>query len=480
MDINACRFILLLFIFGLTGCEPSSEKGGDGKIQWPEFPPIPVVADTESPDPYDGETSDQYDARMAWWRYARFGMFIHWGVYAVPAGMHEGEKIPGYGEWIMRKGRIPIKEYRKYAELFNPVGYDPQAWAELARKAGMRYMIITAKHHDGFGLFPSEVTDWDVVDATPYGKDLIGPLARAAREEGLKFGLYYSQAQDWVHPGGSTGRGADSKPWDETHAGDMDDYIDEIAVPQIREILTRYQPDVLWWDTPAQMNRERANKLIPLLRLRPGIIHNNRLGGGYQGDTETPEQTIPDEGYEDRDWEVCMTMNDTWGYQSFDHNWKSTDDLIRKLCDIVSKGGNFLLNVGPTSEGFIPEPSVERLLEIGAWMDVNGESIYGTTTGPLTDLGWGVSTRKSQAEGDLVYLQVFDWPENGTLRVKGLANLPSSAQLLATDEIVNVSAYSEDTENGLSMHVPVKAPDKYVSVIKLNFPSGLKLVDGEN
>lgn len=171
---------------------------------------------------------------MAWWRYAKFGMFIHWGVYSVPAGTYDGEKIDGIGEWIMLRGRIPIAEYRAYAEDFNPTQYDPEAWAKLAKEAGMKYMVITSKHHDGFALFPSEVTDWDVADATPYGKDLIGPLAEAAREEGLKFGLYYSQAQDWTHPGGSFAdwRGGQ---WDVTDTCVLLDIIFNLArCPSVR------------------------------------------------------------------------------------------------------------------------------------------------------------------------------------------------------------------------------------------------------
>ena len=461
-------FFLAVILSGCVSVEQASKP-----LQWPDFPEAAPLSNTPAPDPYAEESKAQRDARMAWWRYAKFGMFIHWGVYAVPAGMHEGEKIRGYGEWIMRKGRIPIADYRPYAEAFNPTAYDPESWVSLAREAGMRYIVITAKHHDGFALFPSAVTDWDVADATPYGKDLIGPLAEATREQGLKFGLYYSQAQDWTHPGGSTGRGSDSKPWDETHAGDMDEYIDRIAVPQVKEILTRYQPDVLWWDTPAQMTRQRAEKFIPLLRLRPGIIHNNRLGGGFKGDTETPEQKIPATGFEDRDWEVCMTMNDTWGYQSFDHDWKSTEDLIRKLCDIVSKGGNFLLNVGPTKEGLIPQPSIERLRAIGDWMEVNGEAIYGTTANPFANLSWGRCTKKVSPEGTILYFHVFDWPEDGWLEVGELHSTPASVRLLGANAALDFQAGSKTSAEGLRIRLPEKKPDLPVPVIRVEIAGPL-------
>jgi alpha-L-fucosidase len=287
------------------------------------------------------ETPAQRDARMKWWREAKFGLFIHWGVYAVPAGTYQGEQIKGIGEWIMLRGKIPVAEYRAFAGQFNPVKYNPDAWAKLAKDAGMKYLVITAKHHDGFALFPSDASDWDVADATPYKMDLITPLARAARKNGLKFGTYYSQAQDWTNPGGAKSGYKEGDGWDDAQKGSFDDYLAKIAVPQTREILTRIKPDILWWDTPVWMNANRAAPLHELIALRPGLITNNRLGGGFRGDTETPEQHIPATGFKDRDWETCMTMNDTWGFKSYDHNWKSTETLIRNLVDIVSKGGNY-------------------------------------------------------------------------------------------------------------------------------------------
>ncbi len=401
--------------------------------------------------------------RMAWWRDAKFGLFIHWGVYAVPAGTYKGEQIKGIGEWIMRNAEIPVAEYRSYAKQFNPVKYRPQQWAKLAKEAGMRYMVITSKHHDGFALFPSQVTDWDVSNATPYGKDLIGPLAKAARKEGLKFGLYYSQAQDWTHPGGAKARIQEGEFWDQAHKGSFDEYLQTIAVPQTREILNTYQPDILWWDTPAWMTPERAAPLHALLSLRPGVITNNRLGGGYKGDTDTPEQYIPATGIPGRDWEVCMTMNDTWGYKSYDLNWKSTEDLIHKLVDIVSKGGNFLLNVGPTAEGEIPQASVDRLKAIGAWMKVNHEAIYGTTASPFHKLFWGRSTKKIDRDDVTLYLHVFDWPENGVLPVPGLKNRILRAQLLASKQALTAQNDGAD----IKIQVPKNAPDPVCSVIKL-------------
>ena len=290
----------------------------------------------------------------------------------------------------------------------------------------MKYIVITAKHHDGFAMFASKASDWNIVKATPFGRDPLQELATACRKYGIRLGFYYSQAQDWNHPGGAAAGGH----WDPAQNGDMTEYIRRVAVPQVREILSNYgQISVLWWDYPVDMTRECAEMLLPLLRLQPGIIANDRLGGGVGGDTETPEQAIPAAGIKGRDWETCMTMNDTWGYKSDDNNWKSTETLVRNLIDIVSKGGNYLLNVGPTSEGLIPEASVRRLREIGAWMKVNGESIYGAAACPFaTAPAWGRVTRKP---GKL-YLHVFDWPANGKLTLPALdGRKPASAYLLA-------------------------------------------------
>ncbi len=236
------------------------------------------------------ETPAQRDARMKWWREARFGMFIHWGVYSVPGGIYKGQEIPSIGEWIMHNAKIPVAEYKAFAKQFNPVRYDPDAWVRLAKEAGMKYIVITSKHHDGFALFDSKVTDWDVVDATPYGKDLLKPLAEACAKHGLVLGFYYSQAQDWNHPGGAAAGGH----WDPAQDGSMDDYIRNIAAPQVKEILSNYgKLGVLWWDTPVDMTKERADLLMPLLALQPQIITNDRLGGGYAGDTRHARAAHP-------------------------------------------------------------------------------------------------------------------------------------------------------------------------------------------
>jgi alpha-L-fucosidase len=396
--------------------------------------------------------------RMDWWTNAKFGMFIHWGVYSVPAGVYKGQEVRGIGEWIMNHAKIPMAEYQKYASQFNPVKYDPEAWVKMAKDAGMKYIVITSKHHDGFALFDSKVTKWNVVDATPYGKDLLKPLAAACKKEGMKLGFYYSQAQDWNHPGGAATGGH----WDPAQNGSMDEYIDKIAVPQVKEILSRYgEIAILWWDTPTDMNKERAEKFLPVLAKYPNLITNDRLGGGIKGDTETPEQYIPATGFSGRHWEVCMTMNDTWGYKTNDHNWKSTKDLILKLSDIVSKGGNFLLNVGPTSEGVIPQPSIDRLRQVGEWMKVNGDAIYGTSANPFPYLPWGRTTIKGQK----LFLHVVEWPKDGILKLP-MRNKAVKAYMMANTQ--KELGISQDADF-IKISVPVVAPDTLLSVVALEF-----------
>jgi alpha-L-fucosidase len=433
------------------------------------------------------ETKAQRDARMNWWREAKFGMFIHWGVYSVPAGVYDGKPIKGIGEWIMNKGKIPVARYAEYAKEFDPVKFNADRWVQIAKDAGMKYIVITSKHHDGFAMFHSETSPYNIYDATPFKRDPLKELAAACEKQGIKLGFYYSQSQDWHHPGGRAAGGR----WDPAQEGDMTKYVQEIAVPQIREILTNYgRVAVLWFDTPGkEMTKERAEMILPLLKLQPGIIWNNRLGGGYKGDTETPEQHIPPQGYKDRDWETCMTMNGTWGYKKDDHNWKSVETLLHNLIDIASKGGNYLLNVGPTSEGLIPESSVERLAEIGKWMKVNGEAIYGTTATPFTQpLAWGRCTKKVDDKGATLYLHVFDWPKEGNFHmynkpkggkwlhlpgIDGTRTEVETAYLLADPSKKALS--TTWVMSGLVVKLPDKAPDPISSTVVLRIKGPLEI-----
>lgn len=405
--------------------------------------------------------------RTQWFREARFGMFIHWGVYAVPAGEWQGKPVGGIGEWIMRNGKIPVADYRAFAKDFTAANYDPQAWARLAHTAGMRYVVITGKHHDGFALYDSAVTEWDSVNASGAGRDLLAPLAKAVRAEGLKFGIYYSQAQDWTHPGGANGN------WDPAQKGDYDQYLQNIALPQVREIIDRFDPAIIWWDTPVNMTKERAKPFGDFLAQHPAIITNNRLGGGYNGDTKTPEQHIPPRGYPGDLFEVCMTMNDTWGFKKNDLNWKSVRQILRNLSDISSKGGNFLLNVGPTADGRIPDASIERLEAVGRWMKVNFEAIYATEAGPFPRrLAWGRVTRKSTPSGSTtLFLHVWDWPADGRVILPTVTQKPTGGRVLAN----GVTVQSELTADGLAVQLPGSATDADVSVVRLDFAQPVRV-----
>ncbi len=416
---------------------------------------------------------------MGWWREAKFGMFIHWGVYSVPAGFYNGKAVPGIGEWIMNRGKIPMAEYEKYPGEFNPTKFNAEEWVQIAQDAGVKYIVITCKHHDGFAMYQSAVSPFNIYDDTPFKRDPLKELADACRKHGIRLGFYYSQAQDWNHPGGAAAGGH----WDKAQDGDMDVYLKTIAVPQVKELLTNYGPDVpavLWWDTPINMTKERAALFQPVLATRPDLITNNRLGGGYKGDTETPEQHIPPKGYPGEDWETCMTINNTWGYKSDDTNWKSTETLLHNLIDIASHGGNYLLNVGPTAEGVIPQPEVDRLKEVGAWLKVNGEAIYGCGATCFGDEAGSVSPTEKDKDGKpkfivkwdwrcttqpgKIYIHLFKWPV-GTFNLTSVPGTVTKAYLLA--DPAHTPLKISQTGGNLTVNLPDKAPDPIASVLCL-------------
>jgi alpha-L-fucosidase len=425
---------------------------------------------------YLQESKEEKDARMKWWREARFGMFIHWGLYAVPAGDYKGVRSERIGEWIQAWANIPREEYEQFANEFNPVQFDAAEWVRIAKEAGMKYLVITSKHHDGFSIFDSEISDYDIVDSTPYGKDVIADLSRECKKQGVRFCFYHS-IMDWHHPSQyveeegkhpTAGHGQNK-----IYEDQKQEYV-EYMKTQLRELVTKYDPEVLWFDGEwvDWWTEEDGKDLYNYVRnLKPSIIINNRVGKGrqgmqglnkgpgYAGDFGTPEQEIPPTGLPGIDWESCMTMNKTWGFKSYDEDWKSTETLLRNMIDIASKGGNYLLNVGPTADGLIPEPSVKRLQEMGQWLAVNGDSIYATQAGPFEALEWGRATRK----GNLLYLHVFDWPK-GELRVPALQNEVKKAYLLAQpDQTLKVNKAAD----ALTIAVPGQAPDPIATVVVL-------------
>jgi alpha-L-fucosidase len=385
-----------------------------------------------------------HDQRMAWWREARFGMFLHWGLYAIPAGAH-GDKTH-HGEWIRDSARIPVDTYEQFQQQWNPSRFDAQAWVEMAAAAGMKYVVITSKHHDGFCLYDSAETDWDV-GKTPHGRDILRELSDACRARGIKFCTYHS-IMDWHHPDYTPRR-----PWEAAQrsaAGADFDRFERYLHAQVKEIITRYRPAVMWFDGEweATWSHERGVRLFDLCRsLAPAMIVNNRVdvhrGGmaGFStskeavGDFDTPEQEIPATGLPGVDWESCMTMNDHWGWNAADSKWKSAAELVRNLIDIASKGGNYLLNVGPRADGTFPPAAVERLRQIGDWMRTNGESIHGTTASVFAALPFGRCTVRATPTVSKLYLHVFDRPPDGKLKLPGVGNTVRRAYLLQAPHI---------------------------------------------
>ena len=455
--------ILLLLLLTLASADTSPAQMPAILMAPPSagLPALPAVVRREA--------QAQHDARLAWFREARFGVFIHWGVFSSLGGSWEGK--PAGAEWIMNNAKIPVAAYRAQAAKFTASHYDPQAWAQLAQDAGARYVVITAKHHEGFTLYPSAASGWNAADASGAHRDLLQPLVDALRGRGIKFGAYYSQAQDWVNPGGSKGKVA---PWDPAQNGDFDNYLRKVSLPQVKEILERYHPDILWWDTEYQMTPERARPFFDLVTgSYPAVLMNSRLGGGVLGDFRTSEQRIPASAMLGRQLEVNMTINNSWGYNAADTQWKSARQLIRNLSDIASKDGNYLLNIGPTGDGIIPQPEVDRLLAIGRWLKVNGEAIYATRGGPYAEaLAWGRTTQREWSGGrSTIYLHVWDWPANGKLTLPDLMLTPVSGRVLATGAPVTFAT----SPAGLVVTLPGTAPDPDVSVVALEFAGPVRL-----
>lgn len=415
--------------------------------------------------------AEQPTIQRGWFADAKFGMFIHWGPYSVLGGEWKGQRIAqgDIAEWIMERFKIPVDEYRKVAAGFNPVQFNARAWVQLAKQTGMKYIIITAKHHDGFAMFHSKVSKYNITDYTPFGRDPIKELADACAEEGIRFGVYYSHREDWENPY------AYGNTWDydssQTNLDSMDypelfrKYLDEKAKPQLKELLTGYGPIAVTWFDRGMYTQEQGKEFADMIHtLQPGCLVNGRVGhynkellGDYQSLTDNG---MPVGGIEEY-WETPQTLNDTWGYSKFDQNWKKPAEIIRRLVKVASKGGNYLLNVGPDGQGVIPAPSIAILNRVGRWTARFGESIYSTRASPFTtDFPWGYCTRK----GEMLYLHVFEWPNNGALKVNGLHNVVRKAYMMGAKE---AELKFDQRNNELTVRVPLLKPDSINSVVVL-------------
>lgn len=424
------------------------------------------------------ESMKTHDERIRWWRDARFGMFVHWGVYSSLGNAFQGRKGGGYAEHIQRILRIPIPVYRdQVAARFNPTEFDADAWIRAAKEAGMGYFVITAKHHDGFAMWDSRVNDYTIVRATPFHRDPMRELQAACRKYGVKFGFYYSHAFDWGdanapgndwdydNPGGDKLLHGGRNWWESSPEllPKIQKYVDGKAIPQLRELVKTYDPDIFWFDTPAKLPPSENLRIMKAVRdASSRVVINGRLvygWGDYDSTTDRPAEFPPHAG----DWEGIPTTNESYGWNPLDGSHKPPSHFIRLLAKAAARGGNVLMNIGPMGTGTIDPKDVAILAGIGAWWRVNHESIAGTERTPLTVQSWGESTRR----GTTLYLHVFDWPSDGKLVVGGLRSNVHKAWLL-TDP--NRTGLAVHRLNPLDVRIDVAsaAPDKVDSVVVLD------------
>ena len=411
----------------------------------------------------------KHTADMGWWRAARFGMFIHWGLYSEAAGYWHGKAIGGQGPMIESMAHVPKQQFAQLAKSFNPTEFSANKWVSVAKAAGMKYLVFTCKHHGGFCMFRTKATRYNVVDATPWHTDPSAALAKACTQQGIRFCAYYS-VMDWHTPYQmpvvANSRHPTYVPMKFTPGG-QGKYLQYMQT-QLGEIITQYHPSLIWFDDSSWglygWNRHDARTIFDFVRrLDPTVIMNNRLDKwskfrGY-GDYRTPEGYVPRGGLPGA-WETCMTMNDTWGYKRGDHNYKTVATLLKNLIKCASGGGNFLLDVGPTGKGVIPQPQVQRLLAIGHWLKTNGDAIYNTHRSPFGEpLMFGYATCKP----GLIYLEVTRWPHDGKLLVPPVRHV-TKAWLLAEP---SKPLHFDSSSGGVVVEVPAHAPDKIASVVVL-------------
>ncbi len=427
-----------------------------------------------------------HDTRVAWWRDARFGMFIHWGVYSLPGGEWKGKKVDGYAEHLMRKEKIPRAEYLELAHRFNPTQFNADQWVRMAKQAGMKYLIITSKHHDGFAMFDSDVSDYNVVRQTAWKHDPMKDLSAACKRYGLKFGFYYSHAFDWEHPDAPGNDWEYNNPggdkslygginWFDLHPELLPKaqrYVREKAIPQIKELITKYHPDILWFDTPSKLPISENIAILKAIReIDTTVVVNGRLVrgssinfGDYKNTADRPAEYFPVTG----DWEAIPTTNESYGYSRYDSSHKPVAHFIRLLANAASRGGNLLMNIGPRGDGIIDPRDTTILHGIGQWMQVNGESIYGTAASPLPLQNWGVSTLK----GNKLYLHVFTRPADGKLYLGGFESDVNKAWLLA--DASKVLPVQRINDKDMVIQLPPQLPDTINTVIVLSLKNDLR------
>jgi|WetSurMetagenome_2_1015567.scaffolds.fasta_scaffold66441_1 alpha-L-fucosidase len=410
-----------------------------------------------------------------WFRDAKYGMFIHWGPYSQLAGEWNGRhvEVGKEAEWIMKDLSIPVHNYRALAHKMNPVRFDAHEWVHLAKAAGMKYIVITAKHHDGFAMYKSKVTSYNIVDWTQFKRDPLKELSVACAEEGIKFCVYYSHREDWDHPGGYGNNWDYDNDWDDGFYNHekFARYIEEKAKPQLRELLTNYGPVGLIWFDRGMYTPEQGKEFVDLVKgIQPATLINSRIGNYGQellGDYQSmSDNGMPPGGIKEY-WESAQTLNQTWGYSKFDTLWKSPETVIQRLVEIVSRGGNYLLNIGPKGNGEIPEATVEILGKVGSWVERNSESIYGTTANPFGELPWGYCTVKANK----LYMFVRDWPHDGILTIPGLHNSVNSAYLLP-DRSAKLTVIQ--SEKQIRVSLPPKPTDNPITVLALEIDGSPK------
>lgn len=430
---------------------------------------------TDKKNPENAPSRDQY---LDWFREAKFGMFIHWGPYSQLAGEWNGiRQVENQAEWIMKYLKIPVSEYRQIAKTFNPIKFNAKEWVQLAKSTGMKYIVITAKHHDGFAMYKSKVSEYNIVDWTSFGRDPLKELADACEKEGIKFGVYYSHREDWDHPGGYGNDWDYDNDWGENlfHYEKFNKYLEDKAKPQIRELLTNYGPISLVWFDRGMYTPQQGMDFVRLVNdLQPACLTNSRVGNYDQellGDYQSMEDNGMPPGGLGEYWESAQTLNHTWGFNKFDATWKSPEIVIQRLVEIVSRGGNYLLNVGPTGEGEIPRANMDIFNKVGPWIQRNAESIYGTSANPFPELSWGYTTVK----GDNLYLFIREWPKDRRLILPGLKNDVKSAYFL-TEKSKKLSVSRNGTNTLIDL--PLIPPDNPITVLVLEI-AGELMVDSK-